>query len=137
MPSQQAVLAEHSFHDRHAGHEEHHDERGLCLPESIAPYPVHLTVLRGGDSPAQKAAERVYATLDTAGIGVLFDDRGERPGVQFADADLIGLPVRLTVSERSLAAGGIELKRRDRDESRIVAEDSLVAEVRAELGLSA
>jgi prolyl-tRNA synthetase len=117
--------------------EEHHDERGLCLPESIAPYPVHLTVLRGGDSPAQKAAERVYATLDTAGIGVLFDDRGERPGVQFADADLIGLPVRLTVSERSLAAGGIELKRRDRDESRIVAEDSLVAEVRAELGLSA
>jgi prolyl-tRNA synthetase len=94
--------------------EEHHDERGLCLPESIAPYPVHLTVLRGGDSPAQKAAERVYATLDTAGIGVLFDDRGERPGVQFADADLIGLPVRL-----------------------IVAEDSLVAEVRAELGLSA
>ena len=94
-------------------------------------------MLRGGDSPAQKAAERVYATLDTAGIGVLFDDRGERPGVQFADADLIGLPVRLTVSERSLAAGGIELKRRDRDESRIVAEDSLVAEVRAELGLSA
>jgi len=67
---------------------------------------------------------------------VLFDDRGERPGVQFADADLIGLPVRLTVSERSLKAGGIELKRRDADEARIVAEDALVLELRAELDAS-
>ena len=62
-----------------------------------------------------------------------FDDRGERPGVQFADADLIGLPLRLTVSERSLKAGGIELKRRDAAEARIVAEGALVSEVRAEL----
>ena len=95
---------------------------------------MHLTVLRGSDSPAGEVAERVYAALGAAGIGVLFDDRGERPGVQFADADLIGLPVRLTVSERSLKAGGIELKRRDADESRIVAEEELVAEIRAELG---
>ena len=64
---------------------------------------------------------------------MLFDDRGERPGVQFADADLIGLPLRLTVSERSLNNGGIELKRRTGDESRIVAEEALVVEVRAEL----
>jgi len=113
--------------------EEHHDERGLRLPVSVAPYAVHLTVLRGSDSPAGEAAERVYASLEAAGIGVLFDDRGERPGVQFADADLIGLPLRLTVSERSLGAGGVELKRRDGDESRIVAEETLVPEVRAEL----
>ena len=53
---------------------------------------MHLTVLRGADSPAGEVAERVYASLEAAGIGVLFDDRGERPGVQFADADLIGLP---------------------------------------------
>jgi prolyl-tRNA synthetase len=117
--------------------EEHHDERGLRLPAAIAPFPVHLTVLRGSDSPAGEAAERVYATLGAAGIGVLFDDRGERPGVQFADADLIGLPVRLTVSARSLSAGGVELKRRDAEESRIVAEEALVAEIRAELGISA
>ena len=78
-------------------------------------------------------AERVYSSLEAAGIGVLFDDRGERPGVQFADAYLIGLPVRLTVSERSLKLGGIELKRRDGDESRIVAEEALAEEVRAEL----
>ena len=116
--------------------EEHHDERGLRLPVAIAPYPVHLTVLRGSDSVAGEVAERVYGSLEAAGIGVLFDDRGERPGVQFADADLIGLPVRLTVSERSLKAGGIELKRRDADESRIVAEDALVLEVRAELDAS-
>jgi prolyl-tRNA synthetase len=113
--------------------EEHHDERGLRLPASVAPYPVHLSVLRGADSPAGEAAERVYALLEQAGIGVLFDDRGERPGVQFADADLIGLPIRLTISERSLQAGGIELKRRDEDESRIVAEGELVAQLRAEL----
>jgi prolyl-tRNA synthetase len=81
-------------------------------------------------------AERVYAALEAGGISVLFDDRGERPGVQFADADLIGLPVRLTVSERSLKAGGIELKRRDGDEARVVAEDALVREVRAELDVS-
>jgi prolyl-tRNA synthetase len=113
--------------------EEHHDERGLRLPVAIAPYAVHLTVLRGADSPAGEVAERVYASLGAAGVTVLFDDRGERPGVQFADADLIGLPVRLTVSERSIAAGGIELKRRDAGESRVVAEDALVAAVRAEL----
>jgi len=113
--------------------EEHHDERGLRLPVAIAPYPVHLTVLRGSDSEAGEVAERVYASLEAAGIGVLFDDRGERPGVQFADADLIGLPVRLTVSERSLNAGGIELKRRDADEARIISEEALAVEVRAEL----
>ncbi len=113
--------------------EEHHDDRGLRLPAAIAPYPVHLTVLRGSDSPAGEVAERVYSSLEAAGIGVLFDDRGERPGVQFADADLVGLPVRLTVSERSLKLGGIELKRRDGDESRIVAEEALAGEVRAEL----
>ena len=113
--------------------EEHHDERGLRLPVAIAPYPVHLTVLRGSDSPAGEVAERVYEALGAAGIGVLFDDRGERPGVQFADADLIGLPVRLTVSERSLKSGGIELKRRDLDESRVVGERDLVTEIRAEL----
>jgi len=116
--------------------EEHHDERGLRLPVAIAPFPVHLTVLRGADSPAGEVAERVYAFLQEAGIGVLFDDRGERPGVQFADADLIGLPIRLTVSERSLKAGGVELKRRDADESRIVAEEALVFEVRTELGVA-
>ncbi len=113
--------------------EEHHDERGLRLPRAIAPYPVHLTVVRGPDSDAGQVAERVYATLEAVGIGVLYDDRGERPGVQFADADLIGLPVRLTVSERSLRAGGVELKRRDGDQARIVAEEDLVLEVRAEL----
>ena len=114
--------------------EEHHDERGLRLPVAIAPYPVHLTALRAADSKAGEVAERVYSSLEAVGIGVLYDDRDERPGVQFADADLIGLPVRLTVSERSLKAGGVELKRRDSDQARIVAEEDLLREVRAELG---
>lgn len=113
--------------------EEHHDERGLCLPASVAPYPVHLTALRATDSPVGEAAERVYGSLEDAGVGVLYDDRGERPGVQFADADLIGLPLRLTVSERSLADGGVELKRRDSKSSRVVPEGELTAQIRAEL----
>jgi len=64
---------------------------------------------------------------------VLFDDRKATPGVKFADADLIGLPLRITVADRSLAQGGVELKRRDRPEKTIVAEQDLLAAVRAEL----
>jgi prolyl-tRNA synthetase len=103
--------------------EEHHDSRGLRLPASVAPAHVHLCALAGGDSGAQEVAGRLYAELTARGTEVLYDDRGERPGVQFADADLIGLPVRVTVGERSLAQGGAEVKRRDEDGSEIVPVD--------------
>lgn len=85
--------------------EEHHDERGLIWPASIAPFEVHVCAI--GDEGLSEA-EAVVASLESAGIEVLFDDRGERPGVQFADSELIGCPIRLTVSKRSLAAGGVE-----------------------------
>ncbi|MFQ5945699.1 MAG: proline--tRNA ligase, partial [Anaerolineae bacterium] len=81
--------------------EEHHDERGLAWPISVAPFQVHLVVLRGGS----EEAERLYRALREAGIETLFDERDESPGVKFADADLIGLPLRFTVSKRSLAEG--------------------------------
>ncbi|MBV8083728.1 MAG: proline--tRNA ligase, partial [Chloroflexi bacterium] len=72
--------------------------------------------------------------LTAAGIEVLYDDREEAPGVQFADADLIGLPLRLTASTRSLAAGGLELRLRSSGATRIVAEEDLASVIRSEVG---
>lgn len=109
--------------------EAHHDDDGLIWPVSIAPYAVHLVMLPGGED----AAERLYADLQAAGIDTLYDDRDERAGVKFKDADLIGLPVRLTVGERSLQSGGVELKRRDQKDRRIVALGSAAGETQAEL----
>lgn len=113
--------------------EEHHDERGLMMPITVAPYQVHLVALSGGDASVDESAERVYQRLLAANIEVLYDDRAESPGVKFADADLIGVPIRLTVGGKSLKAGGIEMKRRDRAESLIVAETDLVARVHSEI----
>jgi prolyl-tRNA synthetase len=106
--------------------EEHHDDKGLIWPITVAPYQVHLVSL--GEA---EAAEHVYCALEDAGLEVLYDDRSESPGVKFADADLIGLPIRLTVSSKSIGKGGVELKRRDRKELEIVADSDLIVHVRA------
>jgi prolyl-tRNA synthetase len=105
--------------------EEHRDERGLMWPISVAPYEVHLVSLAGegaqGDE-VREIADGIYAQLQEAGIEVLYDDRDATPGVKFNDADLIGLPLRVTVSARSLRNGGAEVKRRDgKSEVEIVA----------------
>jgi prolyl-tRNA synthetase len=111
--------------------EKHHDEHGLIMPISISPYQVHLIVLRGkGDSSTLETAERIYVGLQQAGIEVLYDDRQETPGVKFNDADLIGVPIRLTVSERALQSGGIEFKLRDQSEREILSQDSLLQHIR-------
>lgn len=101
--------------------EAHHDENGLTWPVSVAPYHLHLVLLEGkqNDEP-KEAAERLYAEMKALGVEVLYDDREESPGVKFNDADLIGLPLRITVSERSLQNGGVEFKRRDGSETTIV-----------------
>jgi prolyl-tRNA synthetase len=96
--------------------EEHHDERGLTWPYAVAPYHVHLVSLAGVDAQGdevRKAADLLYTDLQAAQIEVLYDDREATPGVKFNDADLIGIPLRVTVSPRSLRNGGIEVKRRD------------------------
>jgi len=113
--------------------EEHHDDKGLIWPVTIAPYHVVLIWLPSDSAETQATAERVYEMLRAGGIEVLFDDRKATPGVKFADADLIGLPLRVTVADRSLAKGGVELKRRDREDRAIVPESELLAAVRAEL----
>jgi prolyl-tRNA synthetase len=116
--------------------EEHHDERGLIWPVSVAPYHVHLVALAGGVGQVEETANRLYEELRAAGVEVLYDDREESPGVKFMDADLIGLPLRLTVGERSLAQGGVEMKRRDSKESAIVTAEEVVARVKSELSES-
>jgi len=97
--------------------EEYHDEQGLTWPVTVAPYRVYIVALQGGE----EAAERLYADLRSANVEVLYDDRDERAGVKFNDADLIGIPIRLTVGKRSLEAGGVEVKLRRSTERSIVA----------------
>ena len=93
--------------------EEHNDEQGLILPITIAPYQVYLIFVPGKKVDTKAIAEDLYHKLQSAGVEVLYDDRDERAGVKFNDADLIGIPLRLVVGERSLAQGGMELRRRD------------------------
>ena len=113
--------------------EEHHDDEGLVWPISVAPYQVYLVGLLRDGEEVREAAERLYRELQGAGIEVLFDDRGESPGVKFKDADLIGLPLRLTVSGRSLERGGVELKRRSSPERIIIPLEEVVSKVKAEI----
>jgi prolyl-tRNA synthetase len=104
--------------------ETHYDEYGIIWPRSVAPYQIHLVAL-GPDPTVMHEAEELYQSLRIAGYEVLYDDRHERAGVKFADADLIGVPLRLTVSKRSLAADGVEAKARWQDERSIVKLDTL------------
>ncbi len=115
--------------------EEHHDEQGLVWPASLAPYDIHLVALLGKarDSRQAEVAEQLYLELTAAGFEVLLDDREESPGVKFNDADLIGLPLRVTVSERGLNQGAVELKRRDREERELIPLGELVTRLQKEL----
>ncbi len=92
--------------------EEHHDDNGLSLPVTVAPYQVHLVSLAKAEGPAMSAAETLHEELTSAGVEVLYDDRPENPGVKFNDADLIGCPVRVTVGDRGLKKGTLEVKLR-------------------------
>jgi prolyl-tRNA synthetase len=102
--------------------EANHDERGIIWPDGMAPYDVHLVAL-GLDKPGvRESAEQVYQQLVDAGLEVLYDDREEgSAGVKFNDADLLGMPVRVTVSPRSIESGGAEVKRRTEKEAEVVA----------------
>ena len=111
--------------------EAHRDERGLVWPTAIAPFDAHVVSLGGPGTDALAAAERLCAELEARGAQVLLEDREESPGVKFADADLVGVPVRITVSARSLAAGGVEVKRRGPPEKRVMDAARAVSEVLA------
>ncbi|MSQ31578.1 MAG: proline--tRNA ligase [Dehalococcoidia bacterium] len=113
--------------------EAHCDDAGIAWPAAIAPYDVHLIGL-GLDRDAEAAAdaEALYAELRAAGLEVLFDDRDERPGVKFNDADLLGMPVRLTVSSRNTKADVVEVKARLATEAESIARGGVVTHVRTQ-----
>ncbi|HEX5093960.1 MAG TPA: proline--tRNA ligase [Burkholderiales bacterium] len=104
-----------------AGIEQNHDERGIALPAPLAPFEACLVpIAYAKNASVRAAADRLYAELVEAGIDVLMDDRDERPGVLFADMELIGVPHRVVLSERGLAAGEAEYKGRRDDQPRQV-----------------
>ena len=104
--------------------EAHHDDWGILWPPAIAPFDVHIVAL-GKEPETLARAAQLADDLEAAGLAVLLDDRGESPGVKFADADLIGAPLRLTVSQKALAQGGVEAKWRDARDRQIVAPDAI------------
>jgi prolyl-tRNA synthetase len=107
--------------------EEHHDDKGLAWPETVAPYRVHLAALGAGRSPeVAAAADRLYGELVGAGIEVLYDDRDLSPGVKFKDADLLGLPVQVVVGAKGLARGVVEWRTRASGEERELALDEVL-----------
>jgi prolyl-tRNA synthetase len=110
--------------------EQHHDEQGINWPQSVAPYDVHIVALPGLAEQAEAAA----APLDAAGLDVLIDDRDARAGEKFADADLIGCPVRVTVGRKAAEDGTVDIRERTKGEDNAVSVGELVSTVREKLG---
>jgi len=113
-----------------AAAETYHDGKGLTLPAFIAPYEVYLVALSGKTIDTLSAAEKLYEGLQAAGLSVLYDDRDERAGVKFNDADLIGCPVRITLGERNLQNGMVEYKLRSSPESQMVPLDKVISQIK-------
>ena len=109
--------------------ERHHDENGIIWPVNIAPYEVVVTVLKPKDVASHEAGERIYETLQGAGIDVVIDDRDISPGVKFKDAELVGIPYRITVGPKGLADGKVEVFRRRGAKKRDIALDKVAAAV--------
>lgn len=105
--------------------EKYNDERGIVWPESVAPAKAYLVRL-GTDEVVVKAADKLYEELNKAGIETLYDDRDESAGTKFADADLIGCPVRLTVSKKTLEQNTVECKRRTESEVKMLKRDEVL-----------
>jgi prolyl-tRNA synthetase len=108
--------------------EQNHDQNGIIWPLPIAPYQVIICPV-GRDEPVLKTAEKIYAELLAKNVEVILDDRAERPGVMFKDADLIGVPIRITVGRRHLDNGNLELKLRRNRESEIIALPEVIGRV--------
>jgi prolyl-tRNA synthetase len=114
--------------------EQNHDDRGIVWPKSIAPYKVSILPLQMNKPDVVAAAEGIYAELQAAGVEVLLDDRTERAGSKFADAELIGSPLQIAIGARGLKEGMVELKQRATGEMQPVALDAVVARARELLG---
>ena len=109
--------------------ESYHDDKGLTLPHPASPFDVYLMNIPGKEMDTLAAAGEIYNNLQTSGISVLFDDRDERAGVKFNDADLIGCPIRVTVGEKGLKVGMVELKPRKIKDNQLVPMDEIVEQI--------
>lgn len=114
--------------------EQHHDERGIIWPDSIAPFKVAIVPMNMHKSESvQKFAEELYRTLLSQGVEVIFDDRKERPGVMFADMELIGVPHMIVIGEKNLENGEIEYKNRRSGEKEMIAKEQLLEVLKTKL----
>ena len=113
--------------------ESHHDDKGLTLPSPAAPFGVYLMHIPGKTIDTRAKAEEIYNELQAAGVSVLFDDRDERAGVKFNDADFIGCPVRITVGERGLQNGTVEVKTRKAGESQSITFSNFLSTIKQSL----
>ena len=109
--------------------EQNHDEKGIVWPLPLAPYQVYLCALGMDNAGVNATAEKLYDDLKKKGIDVLFDDRSESPGVKFNDADLLGMPIRLVISPRTLKSQSAELKWRDKEESQLLPLEGLIERI--------
>ncbi len=114
--------------------EQNHDEAGIIWPPPLAPFDCIIVPVNVNDEETSKASEALYSELSSNGLSALYDDRDERAGVKFKDADLIGIPVRLTVSAKTLKEGSFEIKKRNEKESRLVKISDATEEVKKALG---
>jgi len=110
--------------------EQNHDDKGIIWPMSITPYHIYLCPLYRENSEVATAAEKLYAKLEAEGLEVLFDDRPESPGVKFNDADLLGIPIRVTISPRTLETNSAEIKKRSEKKSELVPLERIVARLK-------
>ena len=111
--------------------EQHHDQKGIIWPAAVAPFQIHIILLSGrGDETNILLAEKIYSDLMEAGLEVLFDDGHDRPGVKFNNADLIGCPIRITISDHASAEGGVEIKLRHLDDRTIIPTENIVEHVK-------
>jgi prolyl-tRNA synthetase len=111
--------------------EQNHDDKGIIWSPQISPFDIHLIGLNLEDATVSTQAEQIYQKLIQAGFSVLFDDRPARAGEKFSDADLIGIPARLTISKRTLEQGKVEFKLRNQPKAEVITLEEAQQRVRA------
>jgi len=110
--------------------EQNHDDKGIIWPLPLAPYHIYICPLYREGSGVSEVAEKLYAELETEGMAVLIDDREESPGVKFNDADLLGIPIRVTISPRTLEKNSVEVKKRSEKEHELVPLEGIAARLK-------
>jgi len=110
--------------------EQNHDDKGIIWTLPIAPYHIYLCPLYREGSNVSEATQNLYDELEAVGLEVLFDDRNESPGVKFNDADLLGIPIRITISPRTLETNSVEIKWRPEKKSQLMPLEGIVVKLK-------